>query len=120
VGVSPQADNQPWPDDFKLTMQIGLAVLLLVGKRLAVAGRVTMHHVGDEGVILGDASEPESAVQDESATTCERNLRRHTRSTQALSDHHNWRYHRSVAWRCLGFAGNVHSLTAPARRDLCG
>jgi len=33
-GVSPQADNEPWPDNLKLLVQIAAAVLLLVGARL--------------------------------------------------------------------------------------
>ena len=37
----PQADNQPWLDDLKLTVQIRLAVRDLVGARRAVVGRVT-------------------------------------------------------------------------------
>ena len=59
-GVFPQADNQPWLHYVKLMVQIRRAVFYPFGERLAVVGRVTVHHVGDEDLFFRDFRDVEA------------------------------------------------------------
>ena len=91
-----------------------------MGERLAVAGRVTVHRVGDEDIVLGAASAPESVIEDDSTASVEKDLRFHAFSAEALADDDDRRGKRATAWRCLGFAALVHPRAKVAPPDFFG
>lgn len=111
AGIPAKADDEQWLDDLKLATQEGYAVGDLVLVRRPVLGRMTVHHVGDEDVAFGDASEGQAMVDQASAASRERYLRCHAWPTEALANEHDWRIGRPEAGRRLSFADNVHART---------